>query len=168
MDRYFTHQWSKKTALQQPPGLLTDTAGTGFLDRGVSHGDSVFVVTWFDNELHIVGALSVDRIVSKAQMRAILRPQGIKPWDAPEHVIAVPGTSSGIEVVDGAVLFGDAMDLVEFIDAQGNPAPVATRSSGKAEPQSFRGVREITPATADLFELLLTPKGRSPSEGRAH
>ena len=60
MSRYFTHSWTNDSRDYhyfdgRSGSLLLHTAGSEFRKRGVSDGDTVFVVSVVKGELHLIG-----------------------------------------------------------------------------------------------------------------
>lgn len=148
----WTHYWTKKTAqteLQQP-GPLDHTASNLFRRRGVDRGDRVYVISFWDGTLKVLGRLDVGRVVDQAQAERIC---GQQLWDAEDHVMAKPGSSTSLGL---AVVQSSDLDKIEFLTANGNTVGVKYNRSGNVERQSFRSpVREITATTARLFDQTL-------------
>lgn len=146
----WTHYWKRRTAEAPRSGPLDHTASNRFRSRGVKKGDTIYVISFWDGTLRILGRLDVDLIVDQAQAERI---RGEDLWPAYDHVLAKPGS---------ATMFGSSvvpdLDLakVEFMKADGTTVGVTYKREGKVEPQSFRSeVREITKKTARLFDQLL-------------
>ena len=92
----FTHYWEGNTCdAMFADGLDGDTldhaADKLFTQRGVGPGDKIYVVNNLRGNLVLIGRLEVDKIVSQAEAERVLGDNNL--WDAPEHVIAKPGTS---------------------------------------------------------------------------
>ncbi len=146
----WTHYWKKATAQGQAHGLLDHTAGNSFRSRGVGNGDRVYVISFWDGTLKVLGRLDVDRIVDQAEAERI---QGEQLWDADDHVLAERGSASklGVRVVPDSKL-----GKIEFINADGSMVSVKYNRRGKVEGMTFQvEVREITTTTARLFDQLL-------------
>jgi hypothetical protein len=95
--------------------------------------------------------MTVDRIVDQASAAAHFGDPDI--WKADDHLIAVKG--SGTPLKFGAIPVSPTdLAQIEFITPRGNRG-VAYNRWGDLDQQAFRSVREITPATAALFDSLL-------------
>jgi hypothetical protein len=115
------------------------------------HDDTVYVISFFDGVLYVVGSLDVDLIVSEAKARAILRTSNL--WHADEHAVAKKGGSSRARF-DSPISQSD-MRKIKFIGSDGSVLPPRRNRHGQVDPQTFRGVREITATTASLFDSYL-------------
>jgi len=110
----------------------------------------VYVISFWDGTLKVLGRLDVDRIVDQAEAERI---QGEQLWDADDHVLAERGSASklGVRVVPDSKL-----GKIEFINADGSMVGVKYNRRGKVEGMTFQvEVREITTTTARLFDQLL-------------
>ena len=151
---FFTHYWTGETfkrEAQGPVGDMVHTAGNQFTSRGVMPGDTVYVISFLHGVLYVVGSLAVDLIVPKAKARVILGTSDL--WSADEHVIAKKGGSSRARF-DSPISQSDIQE-VEFIGSDGSVLPPKRNRHGQIDPQTFRGVREITATTASQFDSYL-------------
>jgi hypothetical protein len=112
----------------------------------------VYIVSFIAGDLHLVGRLTVDRIVTEAEAYAVLQPD-YELWEADEHVISTPG--SGTEIHFKLMVPPGQVDAIEFVDANGSFTPPRRNRHDAVDPQTFRGVREISPVTAAAFDRLL-------------
>jgi len=90
----FTHYWEGETCdcmLEEESEPLNHTAVNLFRQRGVSHGDKLYVVNVLKGELYLVGRLRVDKIVSQSVAERLLKRE---LWPASEHLMAMPGSES--------------------------------------------------------------------------
>jgi hypothetical protein len=150
----FTHYWKGETAEEnQQLGLagqeLDHTAGNQFRARGVRPGDTVYIITFSDGDLRLIGRLKVGKIVGQAEAERVLQAT-VTLWQADEHVIAEPSASTKAQFD----LVVKQPGTIEFVLADGSIAS-PKRNRGAIDPQSFRGVREIAPSTVATFEALL-------------
>jgi len=149
---FFTHYWSGETfkrLAQTPGGDLDHTAGNQF--NGVMPGDTVYVISFFGGVLYVVGRMTVERVATREEAIAVLGTSDL--WDAKQHVIAKQGTSSR-ERFDVPISQSDVW-TIEFIDSNGAVVPPKRNRHGRVDPQTFRGVREITAPTASLLDSYL-------------
>ena len=157
--RHWTYYWNEEQflasaseALEGRPALVEYTGGSGFAARGIAPGDAVYIINWWQGSLRILGRFIVERLATRAEAEAALGRQG---YDAPEHLLARPGTATPF-VLDAELAVDDPMlDDLEFVTASGNTSAPKRRDDGSVDPQTFRNVREITGPTADLFDRLL-------------
>ena len=163
---FFTHYWARDTfkdnhlsAGNAVGDELLHTAGNHFRSRGVIFGDTVYVISYHNGTLYVVARLAVESIVNQAKARAML---GYDLWQARDHVIAQKGSSSPTRF--DRTIDRQAMRDIEFISSDGSVVQPAKNRHGAIDPQTFRGVREITPATAALFDTRLgwTRTGSTP------
>ena len=151
--RYWTHYWTPGAvsgSASMGISLCDHTASNQFLDRGVAVGDAVFVITYADGDLRVLGRLIVERVVDYAAAQRLLP---YEPWQAADHLISSAQNCTKLS-------FSTSIDptnfqQIEFVRASGALTGIKNRRDGSVEPQSFRGVREITPGTARLFEQAL-------------
>jgi hypothetical protein len=153
----FTHYWTATTlaaqrAISRPGERLEHCAGNLFRARHVRHGDRVYIVSFSRRDLRLVARMTVDRIVSESEAYRILQPSyGL--WEADEHVLALPGSDT--EIHFDLLVPAKSVAAIRFLGADGTSNPPAVNRNGNVDPQTFRGVREITPSTAAAFDRLL-------------
>lgn len=95
--RYFTHYWSNSTWQQHCASatdgeLLDHIASNVFLQRGVSPGDSVYVVTVLHGALYVLAKLHVAMVVDVETAAAALGASPESLWDAEDHIVAEAAT----------------------------------------------------------------------------
>ena len=152
--RYWTAYWRGSTVAQVPMGGPCDhTAGNSFAKRGVRRGHRVFVLSFFDGELHVIGAMTVEDILKQRAAERLLRE---RLWPAKDHLVALSRRNHTL-MRDDAVVPRRQLSKIKFIRPTGNKRDsVKFRNDGRVEPQVFRTeAREITPETAALFERVL-------------
>ena len=152
---YFTHYWSAPTVEDQrtlaesgaTSDVLDHTASNQFRSRGTGPGDSLYVISFSKSVLRVIGKMTVGQVVSQEEAERILP---YKLWEADDHCIAIPG-SEGMLRFDVSVS-EPQLAGIEFVSASGLVVGPARGNDGRVDPQTFRGVREITPTTATLFD----------------
>lgn len=150
----FTHYWEGRTCdamLEEgyEGQSLDHTAGKLFRQRGVSVGDKVYVVNVLKGRLFLIGRLEVAKIVSKSEAERLL---GTDLWDAPEHLVAKPGSATPMHF-EREVPLAVTKELI-FHGTKGFE-PLKFVSDDTLDRQTLRGVRRITEPSAHLFENLL-------------
>lgn len=153
---HFTHYWTSDTANHQQTVArhgerLEHVGGNLFRNRQVGPGDTVHVITFAKGTLRVLGRMVVDAVVDTKTAERLLETTDL--WEATEHCIARKG-AAGIMRFDAVVPSARISDI-EFVDREGNTWPPARNSSGAVDPQTFRGVRRITPTTAQLLDDVL-------------
>jgi hypothetical protein len=144
--RFWTVYWRRDTVEGMMPlrGPCEHTAGNRFVSSGVRPGDRVFVTSFFDGELHLIGAMTVEQIVD--QKTANRRYSGTNLWKARDHLIALSPKHRTRRRAD-RVLSKAQLRRIPY---------VTYRPDGRVEPQVFRyQPRKISSGTAALFERVL-------------
>jgi hypothetical protein len=157
----WTHYWRKDTVAREREAvdagersdLLDHAASNAFRRRGVTAGDDLYVISFSDGELYVIGHMLIDRVVGHDEARRAL---DYKPWAADDHALA--RRSGATRFHFDAVVPEDRMKDVAFVAPDGTVG-VARDHRGNPDPQTFRGVREVTPSTARLFDGLLNGAG---------
>lgn len=154
MKRYFTHYWTNKTWCDRshwPGGLLSHTADNRFKQRGVTSGDSVYVITVQQGRFFLLCRLTVNCICNQHKAEQILK--NCKLWAANDHVIASSATPKRFD-------FEVPTTITEklLFTSSGHSHPLKFKSPGKLDQQTLRGVRELEPASARLLDELLPPE----------
>ena len=149
----WTHYWRQATVedidLMNLSDPLDHSASNMFLKRGVKQGDRVYVISCFDGDFYVVGRLIVDQVVDQ---RTAQRSLPYEPWHAEDHILTRPGTRTPLRL-NATVPMKDVRRL-QFISQRGVGYPKFT-PKGVPDPQTFRGVRQITDDTAKLFDRTL-------------
>lgn len=148
----FTHYWSTRqcdyySSINVAGELLDHTAGNLFRQRGIACGDKIYVVNVRNGKLHLIGRLRVDMIVSTTEAERLLKTNDL--WEATEHIIALPGSST-------AKRFRKIIPLEVttklLFESGGKYEPLLFESAGVLDRQTLRGVRRLTDASAILLE----------------
>lgn len=157
MARAYTQHWNQaswKNAAEQSAGEVQEhTAGSEFRKRGVKPGDTIFVVTNIDGKMYLAGRMRVAHIFdSKNEAAKYLQcdPSGL--WPAPEHCVCRPKNGSTLEFDR---LVPDKITQALLFDQSGKPKSLTFDSPGVLRQQTLRGVKRLTPASADLLHQLI-------------
>lgn len=107
------------------------------------------MVNNFKGDLVLIGRLEVEKIVSQVEAERLLGPD---VWEAPEHVIAKPGSSTP-KRFERIVPMEITKQLL-FQGAKGFEPP-KFESEDTLDRQTLRGVRRLSDGSARLLESLL-------------
>lgn len=153
MNRSFTYYWNEEEFVRNEDAIAAGekpsaeyTGGSGFVARGLESGDRLYLLNWYRGELWVLGRMDVGEVLDR--QAAVARRS--ETYDAPEHVFAVPTTGSPI-VLD-ATVHPDDVDELRFVAPDESLIAPKRNPSGAIEPQTFRGLRKIDDATAELFD----------------
>jgi hypothetical protein len=154
---YFIHPWTRQTLEYHAeliergtvPREVDHTASNMFRARGVTPGDTMYIVSWTEGALYVHGRLVVDRVVDQVTAEV---DQGMDLWEADDHVLARPGTATlfVIEQIPDTVL-----RKLEFIRPDGTATTPALNRSGNVDHQGFRTVRQLAPGSANELDRIL-------------
>ncbi len=150
----FTHYWEGNTCKSmflngyegQP---LNHTAGKIFRQRGIDVGDKVYVVNVLKGILFLIGRLEVEMIASQSEAEKLL---GNDLWDAPDHLIAKPGSGTPMHFKRDVPL--EITKELLFHGAKGFE-PLKFVSEDALDRQTLRGVRRLTEGSAHLLDSFL-------------
>lgn len=154
MTRYFTHYWANPTweimaelLSTHVDGKLARAGSNRFRSKNIQSGDYVFVVTILDGQLRVGGRIIVDKVLDQADAE-VYADWGFDIWQSDQHVAmplkdAFSFTPENIVPVDDVkrleFISGDSVKTLKFIDEK------------RLDPQTLRGVRELTPSSATLL-----------------
>lgn len=131
------------------PAALDHTAGNRFRVRGVLPGDVVYVVSYHQGSVRLIGRLLVARVVDQATAERELTYQ---PWDAGDHLLG------GSDLTDHQFdlwLTAQQVRRLEFISPRAMIVGAKFNPEGSPDQQTLRSVREITERSAGLLDELL-------------
>ena len=154
--RYFTHYWSNPTwqqsrAFTTDGQLLDHIISNQFLQRGVSPGDHVYVVTVLHGALYVLVKLRVGAITDQDGAAQALGMPVDSEWD--EYILADASTPMDF---DRQVPLPVA-EALRFVAGDGEPRPMKFKTTGVIDTQTMRGVRQLTAESAALLDGLLPP-----------
>lgn len=160
---YFTNYWKKTTVDDHKDWVANGTirgdfdhsASDLFNERGVQPGDHLYVITFWEGDLFVVGRMILDVVVGFDEARRRLN---YEPWDGVDHAIARKSTMTNM-VFDTKVKPADGAQL-RFTNRDGTAeSPPARWPDGRVNHQAFRGVRRITAETAAILDRTLAAHG---------
>ncbi len=152
MGRFFTHYWSyDRNDLEgyvAAGAMMDHTPGSLFVRRGVKAGDFVYVFSVKRGVLYLLGKLQVGEIVFSTH-EAEKRLQQDNLWEGPEHLIASCCTPA--QLIDVPI---QVVEKLQFETASGQTT-LKFVEPGELDPQTIRGVRELTYDSALELDRLL-------------
>ena len=115
-----------------------------FRVRGVKVGATVYIVTIVDGNVHLGGALRVDKILTQRAVRTWFGDNSIEGKD---HIVMEnPGPFYKQLVIPTSVLRALRFD---------EDKSLVFKSAGTLDTQTLRGIRELTPSSAEKLANLL-------------
>ena len=154
--RYFVHYWRSATCnfmKQAYSGrAFNHTAGELLRKRGVGVGDFLYGWSYRAAELFLIARMQVGRFLSQKEADALYRPSGDSAWEASDHVLASSSTATPMSFDRTIPL--SLVRRLEFISPQGETR-TAKFVGGRVDPQTFRGLRELTRESALLLDRLI-------------
>ena len=154
MTRSFIQLWTRaefEVWKSAPNSPLIYAASNQFKQRGIIKGDQLFIVACFADALHLMGCLKVEFGTLNAVEAKNLLPKGAHTW-ANDYVFHDRSLNTRMRFD----LHVPVSVLTSFRFADGtNPKFKGDGSEFKPDPQTFRGVRELSSNTAiNLAKLL--------------
>jgi len=154
MPNFFSQLWTRNEYRRQCittiGGSLLGAASNRFNDRGVCPGDILYVWSFVHARLLLIGRMEVDAVVS---FQEACRRLGTSDFsdDLTDHAIARCSTQKRAEnEVPLAII-----RQLAFLSPNGEVKVPKFRSANEPDPQTFRGVRQLTAASAALLDGLL-------------
>lgn len=164
MARFWTFHWQFRLWRDDINTEFEPVCSSGsnsFTKRGVSVGDTVYVVSLGGGQLYLGGRMIVKRIVS--------RPEAVRLWnnddlyDAEEWV--VDPEESGTPLHLHRRLAPTLTKRLRFVSKSGPKEPCFV-SDAELDNQATRGVRELTPESAALLDRIIEATDRLPRTGQ--
>lgn len=144
---FFTHHWRIQTWQEQADreGLpLNHLAGGEFRKRGVAVGDYLYPITVIDGAMYVMGRMRVDRYTTQEEGERELKET---LWPAPDHVLSYHCTPMRYERQVPTRI----VERLRF----GDNKPLKFTAPGFLDQQTLRGVRQLTPESAELLDSLI-------------
>jgi hypothetical protein len=140
----FTHYWRSDTWDTYRGRTIPYSGGNGLVKRGLQVGDRIYVVTVRDGSLYVGGYLDVGQLVDRQTARKIM---GREVWEAEEF--AIPKNPQHF-------LENRRVPLNVTRSLRFRPAEKGLVFSGdQLDRQTLRGLRELTPESAEALESLI-------------
>jgi hypothetical protein len=162
--RFWTCHWqfrSWRDEINKESEPVRSSGSKSFRKRGVSVGDTVYVVSLAGGQLYLGGCMTVKRIVS--------RPEAVRLWDndnlyeADEWVVDPEETGTPLNL--HRRLAPALTKRLRFKSKTGPKEPCFV-SETELDNQATRGVRELTPESAALLDRIIAFTDRLPRSGQ--
>ena len=165
MTRSFIQLWTRaefEVWKSAPNSTLIYAASNQFLQRGITKGDQLFIVACFADALHLMGCLKIEIGTLDAVEAKNLLPKNAHTW-AKDYVFHDRSQNTRMRFdlqVSKSV-------LSSFCFADGTiPKFKGDGTEFKPDPQTFRGVRELSSITAVNLAKLLGGKEALKNEAK--
>ena len=154
--RFFTQycpneDWFEEQEIleREPAARLFDyTASSLFRKRGVTVGDSLYLVTVLSGRLYLAGKMEIGEIVALDEAQA--RFPGERLFRVPDHLFARRVTPLDYT---RSVPISNTARLLFY--KGGKPAPLKFSKPGWLDSQTLRGIREMPDETAKMLDEFL-------------
>lgn len=158
LSRYFGHYWESRTfgwhKVRYEGELWEHTASNLFRLREVESGDVLYGWSFMGGTLFLIARMRVGRFISQADADALYVGDGSGAWEADDHVLAAPGSATAMRFA--RPLPDHLARELTFLSPSGDiKSPVVNRS-GNLDPQTFRGVRELTNSSAAILDDIIS------------
>jgi hypothetical protein len=153
MPRSFTHYWSNDTyrqARDDGDAGVESLYGNQFRRRGVQAGDLVYIVTVLQGRLFLLCKLRVERVCDEDEAAARFGCEVDDLDDAAEFVFAAASTALRFDVEVPL----EWVERLRFVSQSGSLA-LKFKAPDRLDEQTLRGVRELTPASAQILDRFL-------------
>lgn len=142
------YRWHQENAEGQP---LRHAASNHFSARGVRPGDVLYIWSFTSGQLLLMGRMEIGEIATRERAVHVLKNPNIADLD--EHALArsCSAKTFGIQVSL------EVMRQLRFVSANGEIMEPKFRTEDAVDPQTFRGVRQLTAASASLLDQLMQP-----------
>jgi hypothetical protein len=161
MPNYFSQLWTGDEFRWHRDGAgglpLRHAASNRFIERGVRSGDLLYVWSFVEGRLLLIGRMEVDAIVSYQEA---VRRFGTSDFSdrLSEHAIARSTTEKRFS----RELSQEIIRRLVFISPNSKITPPKFRSANEPDPQTFRGIRQLSPESAALLDRIIAVTDRLP------
>ena len=153
---FFTYQWKEEQYnyyREDSKSRLEQSDSNLFLERGVRVGDFLYIIAMVNARHHLLGRMEIGEI--GPYERKATRLKGDAPIsDYSDHAVARIPTKFYFKTIIPIELILQ----VRFVLRTGITKPPVFTKEGKPDRQTFRGVRQLTIASARSFDRLLKLK----------
>ncbi|TCK16978.1 hypothetical protein DFR30_0198 [Thiogranum longum] len=154
--KYFTQYWTndqwklETDHANRGYTALDHTAGNQFRKAGVGIGDVIFVVTVKKGQLFLGGKIVVTKLCSQSEAENLFKTDfGL--YQANEHLIGSKNPDRFRPTLKVPVKIVEAL----YFESSDGPKPLKFKSQGVLDQQTLRGVRRLTPRSAEELSKLL-------------
>jgi hypothetical protein len=162
--RFWTCHWQNRfwhDDVNPEHKRIWSSAGNNFRKRGVSPGDAAYIVSLSDGQLLLGGKMTVKQILSRREMMKLRGSADI--YEADEYLTGIEGSGTPLNL--HRRLSPAVTKLLRFETKAGQKGPCFA-SDGRLDNQATRGVRELTPESAALFDRIIEMTDRLPRTGK--
>lgn len=150
----YIYLWTRKeyeTHRASGNATLFCAGSNQFRNRGVKEGDSLYIVACFGGDLYLIGRLDIETLCSAMEANVVSGDDFDFSWAA-DWAFTHPDDEMPMQF--GLVV---PINEVRQIRFEGDRPPVFQDGADATlpDPQSFRGVRRITPESAVALDRLL-------------
>jgi hypothetical protein len=166
MGRHFTYLWTRDEFERHRANGSTRFRGAGcnqFRARGVDIGDVLYIISFFNGHLYLLGRFAVEAVCTAAEAPRVANDYEFDFSWATDWVFA--NTEHSSPKYFDLVVPGEVVRAIRF---EGDRAPKFRGE--EPDPQTFRGVRPLTQATARRFDELIgthQPNARGGGYGKS-
>jgi hypothetical protein len=146
----WAHYWKRERAEDGEGTFVGHSASSVFRQRGVKSGDRMYVISVLGGRLRVIGRLDVEDVVTQKRADELF---GRHLWEAPEHVVARPGSGSQRRL--DAFVPDHRLSELELVGPDGEAVIAKLNRHGQVDVLNLQGLREITPRAATLFDQVL-------------
>src|SRR5271165_5769115 len=151
MKRYFTHYWKNKIwdyEVGRSDKTVSHTASNMFRNRGISKGDSVYIITVKRGQLFLLCKLTVAYICGFEKAARLLKTEDL--WEAEDHIVA----ESPAPIMRRKFDVPLTLAITEQLRFEGSEESKALHfvEPGILDQQTLRGVRELDYGSAQLLD----------------
>lgn len=163
MDRFWTCHWQFATwhpdvNLEGQP--VRSSGSNTFHKRGVSVGDTIYVVSLSGGQLYLGGRMTVKQLVTRPQAVRLLKTTNL--YDADEWVVDPELTGTRLDL--HRRLSPSLTKRLRFASKSGPKEPCFI-SETELDKQATRGVRELMAESASLLDQIISITDRFPKTG---
>lgn len=136
------------------------SGSNNFRKRGVSVGDTVYIISLSDGHLYLGGRMTVKQIVSRSEAAKLWNDENL--YDAREWIIDPEETGSTLHL--HRRLSPTVTKQLRFLSGSSRKEPCFI-SDTELDNQATRGVRQLSPESAALFDRIIAVTDRMPNDG---
>lgn len=157
----FTYLWKREQfeiARETGDDTLPCAGGNTFRNRGVHKGDDLYIVSFFEGRLYLLGRIAVVAVCGPKEARRLTGRDDINYSWAREWAVADPSRSTS-RYYDLVVPPKTVRGIL--FDGRRPPFYRGDGDDAEPDPQTFRGVRALSLETAKAFDRLLADRERA-------
>jgi hypothetical protein len=164
VNRFWTSHWQFRfwrPDINREGQPVRSSGSNGFRKRGVSVGDSVYIVSLSAGQLYLGGRMVVKRIVSRSEAARLWNNDNL--FDLEEWIVDPKETGTLLDL--HRRLSPTLTKQLRFMSSTGPKEPFFA-SETELDNQATRGVRELTLESAALLDRIIEVTDRLPRSGQ--